>query len=93
MVHASIDLPAAAYSLPSPVLGTQGGGRMFLDPRDPTGARTLQAVFQFELTIPDADPEQVVGRRAWVRFGLGSEPLPARWYRSLRQLFLRNFSV
>jgi len=87
------EIPAAAFSLPSPVLGSQGGGRTFLDPRDTSGARTLQAVFQFELTIIGTDAAELVGRRTWVRFDLGTEPLPARWYRSLRQLFLKRFSV
>lgn len=87
------EVPAASHSLPSRVLSTEGGGRAFLDPRDPSGARTLQSVFHLELVLDTAETADFVGRRAWVRFDHGPEPLPARWYRALRQLFLSKFSV
>jgi putative peptide zinc metalloprotease protein len=42
-------------------------------------------------------PKQVslyhVGGRVYVRFDHGWEPLIWRWYRNVRQLFLRRFSV
>lgn len=86
-------VPAAGYTLPTKALSTEGGGRVLLDPREPDGALTLQPVFQLELTVPASDAAQFIGRRAWVRFDHGYEPLPARWYRGLRQVFLREFSV
>ena len=33
------------------------------------------------------------GGRAHVRFDHGTEPLAQQWYRSLRQLFLRQFTI
>jgi putative peptide zinc metalloprotease protein len=87
------EVPAAGYALPTKALSTDGGGRVFLDPRDPSGMRTLQAVFQLELTVPGSEAADFIGRRAWVRFDHGAEPLPGRWYRGLRQVFLREFSL
>jgi putative peptide zinc metalloprotease protein len=87
------EVPAAGYTLPTKALSTDGGGRVFLDPRDPSGMRTLQAVFQLELTMPGAEAADFLGRRAWVRFDHGAEPLPGRWYRAIRQVFLREFSI
>ena len=87
------EVPAAGYTLPTKALSTDGGGRVFLDPRDPSGMRTLQAVFQLELTVPGSDAADFIGRRVWVRFDHGTEPLPGRWYRAVRQVFLREFSL
>lgn len=87
------EVPAAGYTLPTRALSTEGGGRVFLDPRDASGMRTLQAVFQLELTVPGSAAADFIGRRAWVRFDHGAEPLPGRWYRAVRQVFLREFSL
>jgi putative peptide zinc metalloprotease protein len=92
-VNAVREVPAAGFGLPTKALSTDGGGRVFLDPRDPSGMRTLQAVFQLELTVPGSAAADFIGRRAWVRFDHGAEPLPGRWYRAIRQVFLREFSV
>jgi putative peptide zinc metalloprotease protein len=86
------EVPAAGYSLPTKALSTDGGGRVFLDPRDPSGMRTLQSVFQLELVVPGSEAADYIGRRAWVRFDHGAEPLPGRWYRAVRQVFLREFN-
>jgi putative peptide zinc metalloprotease protein len=87
------EVPAAGHVLPTRALSTEGGGRVFLDPRDTSGNRTLQPVFQLELIVPGTSSADFIGRRAWVRFDHGAEPLPGRWYRRLRQVFLREFSL
>jgi len=39
------------------------------------------------------DPSILIGARTYVRFDHGGQPLAKQWYRSLRQLFLRQFNV
>ena len=87
------EVPAATYRLPSKALGSMGGGRIPVDPRDEEGVRTLQTVFQFDVTLPADRPVSQVGGRAYVRFDHGAEPLARQWYRALRQLFLSHFHV
>ena len=84
-------VPAAMDRLPSPVLGTAGGGPVPVDPADSDGVRTLDSVFHIELEIPTAVPR--IGGRAYVRFDHGAEPLAWQTYRRVRQLFLRQFDA
>ena len=92
---ASIDreIPAASDSLPSPVLGTTGGGRIPVDPSDPKGLQTLTKTFQFEIKLPMDQSNSRIGERAYALFEHGSEPIAFQWYRSLRHLFLSRFHV
>lgn len=87
------EVPAATYRLPSKTLGSMGGGRIPVDPRDEEGVRTLDTIFQFDVTLPSHMRAAQVGGRAYVRFDHGSEPLAKQWYRALRQLFLSHFHV
>ncbi len=87
------EVPAATNRLPSKVLGTMGGGHIPVDPRDEEGVRTLDTVFQFDVTLPAHMRAAQVGGRAYVRFDHGTEPLARKWYRALRQLFLSHFHV
>ncbi len=85
--------PAGSYQLPSPVLSTNGGGTIPVDPTDPEGLRTLKKMFQFDVVLPEIGKTINLGGRVYVRFDHGSEPLAFQWYRSFRQLFLRRFNV
>lgn len=85
--------PAASNRLPSKALGTLGGGDIAVNPADPDGVRTAQSIFQFDLVLPDDANLTYSGSRVYVRFDHGTQPLGIQWYRSLRQLFLRRFSV
>jgi putative peptide zinc metalloprotease protein len=85
--------PAAGYQLPSPVLGTAGGGRIPVDPDDPEGLRSLEKVFQFDLRLPEEQQPVMLGKRVYVRFDLGRESLIGQWYRAVRGLFLQRFNV
>lgn len=86
-------VPESQALLPSPALSAGAGGEFALDPTDPTGRRTLQRVFQFEVAPTDPLPVTLVGERALVRFDHGREPVGFRIMRSLRQLFLNQFNV
>jgi putative peptide zinc metalloprotease protein len=87
------EVPAASEQLPSTALGSQGGGSIAVDPGDETGAKAIQKLFQFELTLPSSAAIRTMGTRVYVRFDHGWEPLVHRWHRQLRQLFLSKFDA
>ena len=87
------EVPGGTDELPSPVLGTAGGGVIDVDTRYPAGTRTFQKVFHYELTLPEEAIGTPIGTRAYVRFDHGTEPLGWQWYRQLRQVFLGRFGV
>jgi len=87
------EVPAASDRLPSSALGTQGGGRIAVDPGDGQGITSFQKLFHFDLELPHVDGTLNVGGRVFVRFDHGWEPLAIRWHRSLRRLFLTKFNV
>ena len=87
------EVPSGTHLLPTPALGTVGGGSFAVDPRDPNGQRTLERIFEFEIRLPPLARTGYLGQRVFARFDLGYEPLGIQFYRSLRQLFLRVFSV
>jgi putative peptide zinc metalloprotease protein len=86
-------VPGGTNQLPSAALGTDGGGRLAIDPRDSSGKRTLETVFVYELELPAETISAPIGTRVYVRIGHGSEVLARQWYRRLRQVFLRTLDV
>jgi len=86
-------VPAASDELPSPALGSEGGGHVPMDPKDPKGQKALRNVFQLDLQLPVELGLVNVGGRVYVRFDHGWQPLMAQWYRQGRQLFLSRFNV
>ena len=87
------EVPGAREQLPSPALGSAGGGNIVTDPRDPQGVTALGKVFQLDLDVPSATGLVDVGGRVYVRFDHGWTPLANQWYLELRQLFLARFDV
>jgi putative peptide zinc metalloprotease protein len=86
-------VPSASDQLPSPALGTQGGGVAAVDPGDKDGRKTMQKWFQVDVELPVEDRRAHIGGRAYLRFDHGWEPLGLQWYRRARQLFLSRFNV
>ena len=86
-------VPGATERLPTMALGSEGGGQIVVDPRDPKGVTAIQKVFQVDVELPATSPRLNVGGRAYVRFDHGWEPLAVQWYLAIRQLFLSRFSV
>lgn len=86
-------VPEATNKLPSDVLATTGGGSLVVDPSQPDGLTTLEKFFQVEIEFPADEHKALLGARVYARFNHGSEPIAYRWFRSIRQLFLRQFSV
>jgi putative peptide zinc metalloprotease protein len=87
------EVPAATDQLPSRTLSQQGGGEIAIDPRDMLGVKAFQKIFLFDIELPEHVGLLNVGGRVYVRFDHGWEPLVWRWYRTIRQLFLRRFNV
>jgi putative peptide zinc metalloprotease protein len=87
------EVPAATNQLPSRTLSQEGGGEIAVDPRDMPGLKAFQKLFLFDILLPPPEGVYKVGGRIYVRFDHGREPLAYRWYRSIRQLFLRRFNV
>jgi putative peptide zinc metalloprotease protein len=87
------EVPAATDKLPNLAISSIGGGPVAVDPGgDPRNPKALGTWFQFELDLPAAQTF-VIGEHVYVRFEHGSEPLAWRIYRSVRQLFMRQFAI
>jgi putative peptide zinc metalloprotease protein len=71
----------------------EGGGEIAIDPRDMMGIKTFQKIFLFDIELPPPAGLYNVGGRVYVRFDHGKEPMIWRWYRGIRQLFLKRFNV
>lgn len=87
------EVPGASLQLPTPALGSAGGGPIPVDPRDNRGVTTLGQVFQLELALPPEVRSEYLGARVFVRFDHGFEPAGMQMYRAIRRLLLRQFDV
>jgi putative peptide zinc metalloprotease protein len=86
-------VPGASERLPTTALGSEGGGAVPVDPRDQQGVTAVGRVFQLDVELEKRSPLLNVGGRAYLRLDHLEEPLAARWYHQLRQLFLGRFHV
>ena len=86
-------MPAATNQLPSRTLSQEGGGEIAIDPREPYGLTAFQKIFLFDVELPPPEGLYNVGGRVYVRFDHGKEPMIWRWYRYVRQLFLKRFNI
>lgn len=86
-------VPAAQTTLPSPVLGTSGGGEIPVDPSDKDGTKARSPVFVYELALDHTPASWHMGERVFVRLDHGRQPLLEQWIRWGRQLFLGRFGV
>ncbi len=85
--------PAAKKTLPSAALGTQGGGVVAIDPSKEQGTTALEYWFEFDISLPHLTPAPYSGSRVRVSFIHDHEPLARQWYRSIRQLLLKQFEL
>jgi putative peptide zinc metalloprotease protein len=87
------EVPSLTDELPSVALSKLGGGKISIDPTDTSQLRALSTLLHLELKPESVDNLPPLGSRVYVRFNHGFEPLAWRLYRSVRQVFLRRFSV
>jgi putative peptide zinc metalloprotease protein len=85
------DIPESRQRLPSPALGSLGGGEFTLHPEDKDGTRPLEAVFELRLRLEQ--PIARLGERMIVHFEHHPLPLGWQWYRSLRLMFLKRLNL
>jgi putative peptide zinc metalloprotease protein len=87
------EVPEGLRALPTPALGTMGGGSISIDPRDSRGVTALDRYFEYEIALPAVADRAFIGQRVKVRFDHGTEPIGFQLYRWIRQVFLRLFDV
>lgn len=85
-------VPKVSKEIPSEVLSTLGGGDIILDPASRESLQAMQNYVVLEIET-DAIPMEHVFERFYVRFDLPPEPLIKRFYRQVRQVFLKEFDV
>ena len=69
------EVPEGLKALPTPALGTMGGGSIAIDPRDGKGVTALDRYFEYEVALPADDDRPFIGQRVQVRFDHGTEPI------------------
>jgi putative peptide zinc metalloprotease protein len=82
------EVPAGRDDLPSKALIGSGGGALPVNPSDPQGTKTLQRVFQVDISLPPSAASAAFGGRAYVRFDHDWEPVGQQIWRRVRQLLL-----
>ena len=86
------EVPGASDRIPSAALSQAGGGDVALNPQASSDPKALQTHFEFEIELATGPPASH-GGRVYVRFEHGAEPVADQLYRTIRQLFLRRFTV
>jgi len=91
-LHSEIihETPKATSTLPSPALGTRGGGMLAIDPGNGAGTKLLKPVFQIDLSLPEDIRPTQIGGRVYVRLDHGSLPIGEQIVLYFDQLFLRH---
>jgi putative peptide zinc metalloprotease protein len=82
--------PSSSRELPSPVLSTQGGGVIAMDPT--LENQTIENYFPVEIAIADI-PLDYINERVYVQFVHQPEAIGFRVYRTVRRTFLKYFDV
>ena len=74
------EVPAADYLLPSKALGSAGGGRIPVDPRDDRGVKAVNKVFQLDVALEVTQPLDYFGERVLVRLTTAPPPWPSNGF-------------
>jgi putative peptide zinc metalloprotease protein len=86
-------VPQATHQLPSPALSQKNNGPFAIDPTAKEQDTSLLPFFELDVTLPVQASADHWGERAWVRFDHGATPIALRFYRSVRQVFLKRFNA
>jgi len=85
--------PAALNSLPSPALAYDGNSGIAVASHNDEQLKTIERVFHIELALPDKASIAGIGGRAYVTLHHRPESFGRRWWRSTRQLLLKQLTV
>lgn len=85
-------VPKVSRQLLSPILSTQGGGEIIMDPSDAESSKTVENFLIVNVHVPHS-VGQYIEERFFVRFKLEDEPVFMRIYRMVRRTFLEYFNV
>jgi putative peptide zinc metalloprotease protein len=83
--------PKATKYIPTPALGTAGGGDLGIDPSDKSNKKLLKPVFQIDISVPKDEKINQIGGRVYVRLNHGYLPVGQQLALYFNQLFLRHF--
>ena len=84
--------PSSGRDLVSPVLSTEGGGGIALDPNAQNRMTTFQRYYNIEIDVPETTYSRI-NERVYVVFRHKPEPLSSRIYRAIRRVFLSHFGA
>ncbi len=85
--------PAALNSLPSPALAYDGNSGIAVASQTDEQLETIERIFHIELALPGEATIAGIGGRAYVTLHHEPESLGKRWWRSTRQLLLKQLTV
>lgn len=86
-------VPAANNQLPSPLLAANGNSGIAVASQEGQELKTTERVFHVELSLPVDSLAVGIGGRAYVSLKHQPESLGKRWWRSARQLLLKQITV
>jgi multidrug efflux pump subunit AcrA (membrane-fusion protein) len=84
-------VPLAFNQLPNRLFGSQAGGRIAVDARDPAGLTTMEPVFQLDLHMAVDSDQDYLGQRLAVRFVHFRAPVASRMLDFLRGQLITRF--
>jgi len=88
-----LQVPAGNNKLPSPSLAYNGSSGIAVASIEGEQLRTTERVFHVELSLPDESRAVGIGGRAYVNLQHQPESLGRRWWRSARQILLKQLTV
>lgn len=86
-------VPAANNQLPSPLLADNGHSGIAVASKNGEELKTTERVFHVQLSLPTDSLAVGIGGRAYVSLQHQPESLGKRWWRSARQLLLKQITV
>lgn len=87
-------IPGEQRQLPSPALGSRGGGEIPVEMNDERGNKTAEPYFKVIMHLPANSPVPLFdGVSGHMRVDLGTEPLLSGWLRRLWQLLQKRYQM
>ena len=87
------EIPSGNHSLPSQALAYDGRSGIAVASTSEGTSKTLEPVFHMELSLPEQLSTRGIGGRAYVTLTHAPESLGSRWWRTTRQVLIKQLSV